>query len=67
MLELANYINVFNGNTAGIVHRPLPKDDPTRRRPNIGRAVEHLGWGPKVPFSEGIAQTVEYFREVLSS
>jgi dTDP-glucose 4,6-dehydratase len=67
MLELAEYINKYTGNPAGIVHKPLPKDDPTRRRPNISRAQEHLGgWEPQVPFEEGMKRTVAYFREVLS-
>jgi UDP-glucuronate decarboxylase len=65
MLELAEHINRFTGNTAGIVHKPLPPDDPTRRRPNIGRAKAALGWEPRVDFEEGIARTVDYFRAVL--
>ncbi len=65
MLELAAYINKFTGNPAGIVHRPLPKDDPTRRRPDTTRAKTHLGWSPQVPFDQGISRTVDYFREVL--
>jgi UDP-glucuronate decarboxylase len=39
---------------AGVVHAPLPKDDPVRRNPNIARAQELLdGWAPKVPRSRG--------------
>ena len=68
MIELAEYINKYTGNAAGIVHKPLPKDDPTRRRPNIARAQEHLnGWEPQVPFEEGMRRTVAYFRDVLSA
>lgn len=65
MLQLAEYINRFTGNAAGIVHRPLPKDDPTQRKPNITRAQTVLGWEPKVPFDDGVARTVAYFKEVL--
>ena len=63
MLELAEHINHFTGNTAGIIHRPLPKDDPTRRRPDISRAQQVLGWAPQVPFADGIARTVEWCRQ----
>ena len=65
MLELAAHINKYTGNEAGVVFRPLPKDDPTRRQPNISRAKEHLGWEPQVDFETGMARTVQYFREVL--
>ena len=66
MLELADYINEYTGNPGGIVHRPLPTDDPTRRRPDTTRAQTHLGWGPVVPFSEGMSATVAYFKTVLA-
>lgn len=62
MLQLAEYINRFTGNTAGIVHKPLPKDDPTRRKPDISRASQHLDWEPTVDFETGVQRTVEYFK-----
>jgi dTDP-glucose 4,6-dehydratase len=65
MLQLAEHINRVTGNTAGIIHKPLPKDDPTRRRPDITRAHETLGWSPKVSFDQGIATTVDWFRTIL--
>jgi dTDP-glucose 4,6-dehydratase len=61
MLELAEEINRRTGNVAGIIFRPLPKDDPTRRRPDIGRAQRELGWQPNVPFAEGIQKTIDWF------
>ena len=64
MLQLAEYINRFTGNTAGIVHRPLPPDDPTQRKPDISRARTVLGWEPQVPFAVGVERTVEYFRSL---
>jgi dTDP-glucose 4,6-dehydratase len=45
---------------------PLPKDDPTRRRPDITRANTLLNWQPRVRLREGIARTVPYFREQLA-
>ena len=45
-----------------LVSRPLPADDPRRRRPDISLAKELLGWEPKVPLAEGLAKTIDYFR-----
>ena len=42
---------------------PVP-DDPSRRRPDISRARAELGWEPRVPLRDGVARTIEYFREV---
>jgi dTDP-glucose 4,6-dehydratase len=67
MLQLAEYINTYTGNTAGIVHKPLPTDDPTQRRPDISRARATLDWAPQVPFDEGVARTVAYFKEKLAT
>ena len=65
MLQLAEYINRFTDSTAGIVHRPLPKDDPSRRRPDISLATSRLGWEPQVDFEDGVSRTVAYFRALL--
>ena len=65
MLELAEIVNRTLDNPAGIVHQPLPKHDPTRRRPDITRASAELGWRPQVDFEAGFTQTAEWFRSVL--
>jgi nucleoside-diphosphate-sugar epimerase len=44
---------------------PVP-DDPSRRRPDIGRARSELGWQPRTPLREGLSRTIEYFREVTA-
>jgi UDP-glucuronate decarboxylase len=67
MLELAKRVLALVGNDCPIEHRPLPSDDPARRKPDIGRARELLGWRPTVPLEEGLGRTVEYFRHVLAS
>jgi nucleoside-diphosphate-sugar epimerase len=41
---------------------PLPKDDPTRRKPDISYAQQLLGWQPKVSFTEGLSKTIEFFK-----
>ena len=47
-----------------LVAKPLPSDDPKRRRPDITLAKELLGWEPKVPLREGLAKTIAYFRSL---
>jgi dTDP-glucose 4,6-dehydratase len=47
--------------------RPLPKDDPKQRQPDITKARTLLGWEPKVHFDEGIRKTIEYFIGVLGN
>jgi UDP-glucuronate decarboxylase len=46
---------------ARVVHKPLPQDDPRRRRPDISRAAAVLGWKPNVPVDHGLARTAEWF------
>jgi UDP-glucuronate decarboxylase len=65
MLELAAKVRTLTGSDAPIEHRPLPADDPVRRKPDISRARDLLDWEPTVPLDEGLARTVEYFRQVL--
>lgn len=61
MLELASAVREVAGAPAEIVHKPLPQDDPRRRRPDISKAKALLGWEPKVPLREGLQRTVEAF------
>ena len=63
--ELADQVVALTGTTNRIVYRPLPQDDPTRRRPDIARAREILGWAPQVPLEEGLTQTCAWFAEEL--
>jgi UDP-glucuronate decarboxylase len=49
-----------------IAFRPLPLDDPRRRRPNISRARAILGWKPTTSFQTGLARTIGYFRAKLA-
>ena len=66
ILELAETINKLLGNTAGVEFKPLPTDDPQRRKPDITRAKEVLNWEPKVSLAEGLQKTFEYFRDELT-
>lgn len=49
---------------SNLVYRPLPSDDPKRRKPDISLAKELLGWEPEVPLKEGLSKTIEYFRSL---
>ena len=63
MLELAQRIRALAGEASGIVHAPLPADDPTRRRPDISLAQSALGWSPTVCLDEGLAATMDWCRQ----
>lgn len=62
MNELAEKILSMTGSKSRIVHRSLPSDDPTRRKPDISAISESVGWKPKVPYEEGLEMTIEFFR-----
>ena len=63
MRELAILVQRLCGGKSRIVHRPLPEDDPRQRRPDITRAKELLGWEPRIGLEQGLAQTIEYFKQ----
>jgi dTDP-glucose 4,6-dehydratase len=60
--QFAEEIQRRIGAESEIVYKPLPVDDPKVRQPDITRAKKVLGWEPKVPFEQGIVETIEYFR-----
>jgi dTDP-glucose 4,6-dehydratase len=62
VLELARTVLEVTGSSSEIVFEQLPADDPTRRRPDITRARELLGWEPEIPLREGIERTLEWYR-----
>jgi UDP-glucuronate decarboxylase len=62
--ELAELTVQLCESSSEIVHRPLPVDDPERRRPDIALARERLGWEPTIPLREGLARTIGWFRTV---
>lgn len=66
VMELAREIlDMVPGTRSTVVFRDLPQDDPKRRRPDITKAREILGWEPKVDRADGLKRTLEYFRSVL--
>ncbi len=65
ILELAEKVIEFTGSKSDIVFKPLPSDDPRRRKPDITLARERLGWEPTTPLDEGLKRTIDYFDEYL--
>lgn len=62
--ELAQTVIEMTGSKSRLEFGPIPIDDPQRRRPGIARAIANLGWKPATPLREGLAKTIEYFREL---
>ena len=63
VLVLAREIIALAGSASGIEFRPLPEDDPLRRRPDIALARRLLDWAPTVSRRDGLARTIEAYRE----
>ncbi|HNV04410.1 MAG TPA: SDR family oxidoreductase [Vicinamibacterales bacterium] len=64
---LARLVVRLTGSSSRIVHQALPVDDPRVRKPDITRAETILGWRPRVSLEDGLARTIEYFREKLAA
>jgi dTDP-glucose 4,6-dehydratase len=67
ILECAAEIKRLIGAQSEIVFKPLPRDDPKQRQPDITRARTLLGWEPKVPLREGLARSLDYFKAAVAS
>jgi nucleoside-diphosphate-sugar epimerase len=68
LLELAAALApIFGQESLPMNHHPLPADDPQRRRPDISKAQQLLGWAPHVELAEGLWHTMDYFRTVLET
>ncbi len=65
ILELAKKIVLKTGSNSEIVLKPLPRDDPKQRRPDISIAQRTLSWKPTIELDAGLDRTVAYFREQL--
>ena len=65
MLELAELVLKLTGSASKLVHKPLPQDDPTQRRPVIDLAEKELGWKPTISLADGLEPTIAYFKNRL--
>jgi UDP-glucuronate decarboxylase len=59
--QLVDLVVAVTGTGSRIVYRPLPVDDPRRRKPNISRAIELLDWRPSVDLEQGLEATIAWF------
>jgi UDP-glucuronate decarboxylase len=59
--ELVNLVVEMTGSRSEVILRPLPTDDPKRRKPDISRARELLGWQPTTPLRDGLLRTIDWF------
>lgn len=62
--DCANLIIKALDSSSEVTYKPLPKDDPKRRRPDISRVMK-LGYLPQVTFAEGLEKTAEYFKSLM--
>jgi UDP-glucuronate decarboxylase len=67
VMELAEKILRLAKSSSKIDFRPLPQDDPVRRKPDITLARDNLKWKPTVPLDEGLERTVHFFRQLLAA
>ncbi len=65
--ELANIIIKLTESSSEFVQKPLPPDDPERRKPDISLALAKLGWQPKIAVEEGLTRTIADFRARLNA
>jgi UDP-glucuronate decarboxylase len=63
VMDLADKILSLTNSSSRIVKRPLPMDDPRRRRPDITRAQQLLGWVPRTPLEAGLKATISWFSD----
>lgn len=66
MMECARLVLEVTGSSSGIIHQPLPQDDPKQRKPDITKAKQLLGWEPKVQLREGLRNCLGYFRSEVA-
>ncbi len=60
--DMAAIVQKIIGKDVGVIHKPLPPDDPKVRCPDITKARKVLGWEPKVPLEQGLAKTIDFYR-----
>ena len=63
--ELAQKIIKLVGSNSKIAYKNLPSDDPRKRQPDIGLALDKLDWKPRIGIEEGLNRTVKYFSKIL--
>ena len=68
MIELAEKIIKITSSKSNLIFKPLPKDDPKQRQPDISLAYNKLdSWRPIVELEEGLAKTIKYFEDLINT
>ncbi len=67
MNELAQKVIALTGSTSKIIYKPLPQDDPIKRKPSLELAKELLGYVPKISIDEGIKKTIQYYNSLKTT
>lgn len=65
--ELAETVIRLTGSNSNIVVKPLPENDPTRRRPDISVAKARLNWAPSIKLEQGLKPTIAYFKQQIGA
>jgi UDP-glucuronate decarboxylase len=65
VIDLARIVKEMTGSRSPVEFRPLPSDDPRRRRPDIRRATALLNWAPRVDLRTGLRHTIRHFERWL--
>ena len=63
--QLATLVLEITRSKASVILKPLPADDPQRRKPDITTAQENLGWSPTILLEQGLVKMMKYFKEEL--
>lgn len=66
VLDIAKLIKKLTGSNSSLVFKPLPEDDPRRRKPDISKAKKLLGWQPNHNLESGLKSTIAYFKKRFS-
>jgi UDP-glucuronate decarboxylase len=61
--RLVDLVVAMTGTDAAVVYRPLPVDDPRRRKPDISRAIKLLEWRPAIDLEQGLEATIAWFED----
>jgi dTDP-glucose 4,6-dehydratase len=67
MLQCAHEVLAVTGSSSRIVFKPLPQDDPARRRPDIAKAETLLGWKPEITLRQGLERSLDYFKACVEA
>jgi UDP-glucuronate decarboxylase len=65
ILQLAELVIEMTNSSSKLIYKPLPENDPTRRKPDISLAKEKLNWEPTIPLREGLVKSIAYFAKAI--